>query len=532
VSSGRNDVVILGGGLNSLVAACVLAKAGRRPLLLERRDEVGGTASTSTLAPGFKVPTLMHGLGPLRPTLVAELGLEKHGLTLLESETLLTTFDGDGRALVIARDPRRAAEAIGAFSADDATRYIEFDAAVGRIAGALAPLLDTLPPDIDKPRLGELASLFGTARRIKGLGKRDLIRLLRFMPMAAADLAAEWFETEALRAAVAARAILGQSAGPWSAGTGAVYFMRAAADPHALGTLVTPRGGPGALAAALAASARAAGAVIRTGADVVRLETRDGAVATVVLASGDRIDAPVVVSGLDPKRTLLALLQPDDLGPEFRRRVRNIRSRGVTAKVNLALDRLPSFGALKDRGTAAAAALSGRIIVGHEIDALERAYDASKYGRTSEAPFIEATIPSLLDPSLAPDGKHVLSALVQFVPYHAAEGDIALDRDAVGDRVVQSLARHAPDLPGLVTARQVLTPRDLEADWGLTEGHLFQGEEALDQFFTMRPILGWARHKTPVRGLYLCGAGTHPGGGLTGANGRNAARAVLAEPKG
>jgi phytoene dehydrogenase-like protein len=264
--SGRNDVVILGGGLNSLVAACVLAKAGRRPLVLERRDEVGGTASTSTLAPGFKVPTLMHGLGPLRPGLVAELGLDKHGLQLLESETLLTTFDGDGRALVIARDPQRAAEAIGAFSPADATRYAEFDAAVGRIAGALAPLLDTLPPDIDKPRLGELASLFGTARRIKGLGKRDLIRMLRFMPMAAADLAAEWFETEALRAAVAARAILGQSAGPWSAGTGAVFFMRAAADPRAFGTLVTPRGGPGALAAALAAAARAAGATLSTGA--------------------------------------------------------------------------------------------------------------------------------------------------------------------------------------------------------------------------------------------------------------------------
>jgi phytoene dehydrogenase-like protein len=307
--------------------------------------------------------------------------------------------------------------------------------------------------------------------------------------------------------------------------------MRAAADPRAFGLYVSPRGGPGALSAALAAAARAAGATIRTGADVVRLETKDGAITTVVLASGDRIDAPVVVSGLDPKRTFLTLLAPADLGPEFRKRVRNIRARGVTAKVNLALDRLPAFTALKDRGADAAAALSGRIIVGHEIDALERAYDASKYGRTSEAPFIEATIPSLLDPSLAPEGKHVLSALVQFVPYHSANGDIATDRDALGDRVVQALARHAPDLPGLVKARQVITPRDLESDWGLTEGHLFQGEEALDQFFTMRPILGWARYQTPVRGLFLCGAGTHPGGGLTGANGRNAARAVSAHLK-
>ena len=528
----RNDVVILGGGLNSLVAACVLAKAGRRPLVLERREEIGGTASTTTLAPGFKVPALMHGLGPLRPGLADALGLEAHGLEMLTSDTLLTTFDGDGRALVIARDPKRAAEAIGKFSAADASRYGEFDAAVGRIAGALAPLLDAPPPDIDKPRLGELASLFGTARRIKGLGSRDLIRILRFMPMAIADLAAEWFETEALRAAVAARGILGQSAGPWSAGTGAVFFMRAAADPHAFGTLVLPRGGPGALAAALAAAARAAGASVRTGAEVVRLETKDGAVTTVVLASGDRIEAPVVISGLDPKRTFLRLLAPDDTGPEFRKRVRNIRARGVTAKVNLALDRLPSFPALADRGDGAGAALSGRILIGHEIDALERAYDASKYGRTSEAPFIEATLPSLLDASLAPEGKHVLSALVQYVPYHAAEGDVAADRDAIGDRVVQALAKHAPDLPGLVQARQVITPRDLENDWGLTEGHLFQGEESLDQFFTMRPILGWARYRTPVRGLYLCGAGTHPGGGLTGANGRNAAKAVLADRKG
>jgi len=526
--NGRTDTLIIGGGLNGLVTAYYLAKAGRRPLVLERREAIGGTCSTGEMAPGFRVPTILHATGPLRPGLAAEIGLERHGLAMLESEARLFSASADGRPLVLWRDPRRAAESIAAFSPADAGNYPKFGEAVTRLAGALADLLDMTPPDIDHPGFRDITSLLRTARKVRALGARDFYRLLRWMPMAVADVAAEWFETEVLRAALGARAVLGQAAGPWSAGTGANFFLRAAADPHVAGSVVVPRGGPGALVEAVAAAARAAGAQIRTGADVVRIDIDDGVATGVTLRSGERLDAPTVVSGANPKSTLLRLVDPSHIGPDMRRRLGNIRSRGVTAKVNLALGGLPGFTALKGLGADATAALSGRILVAPEVDYVERAFDASKYGQVSEQPFLEATIPSILDPSLAPAGKHVMSVLVQFAPYHLKEGDWSERRSALGDLVVKTLAARAPDLPGLVEHGQVITPRDLEDDWGLTEGHIYQGEEALDQVFTMRPILGFARYCSPIAGLYMCGAGTHPGGGLTGANGRNAARAILA----
>jgi len=527
--SGRTDILIIGGGLNGLVTAYYLAKAGRRPLVLERRGTIGGTCSTGEIAPGFRVPTLLHATGPLRPGLSAEMGLDRHGLAMLESDTRLFSTSADGRPLVLWRDPRRAAESIAAFSRADAESYPGFGEAVGRIAGALSDLLDTTPPDIDHPGLRDIGALFGTVRKVRALGPRDFYRLMRWLPMAVADVAAEWFETEVLRAALAARAVLGQAAGPWSAGTGANFLLRAAADPHVAGSVVVPRGGPGALVEAVAAAARSAGARIRTDADVARIDIGNGIATGVTLSSGERIDAPIVISSASPKGTLLRLVEPSHIGPDMRRRLGNIRSRGVTAKVNLALGGLPTFTALKGLGADASAALSGRILVAPETDYVERAFDASKYGRVSEQPFLEATIPSLLDPTLAPAGKHVMSVLVQFAPYHLATGDWSDRRTGLGDLVVKTLAERAPDLPGLVENGQTITPRDLEDDWGLTEGHIFQGEEALDQIFTMRPILGFARYRSPIAGLYLCGAGTHPGGGLTGANGRNAARAVLAD---
>jgi phytoene dehydrogenase-like protein len=529
--NGRTDIVIIGGGLNGLVAAHELARAGRRPLVLERRETIGGTCSTGPLAPGFRAPTLLHATGPLRPDLLAGMGLARHGLEMLNSETRVFSTSSDGRALVLSGDAGRSVESIAAFSRADADRYPAFAETVGRLAGVLGNLVDMTPPDIDHPGAGDILALLRTGKRVRDLGKRDLYRLLRWMPMAVADVAAEWFDTEVLRAAVAARAVLGQAAGPWSAGTGAVYFLRAAADPHAMGSVVVPRGGPGALADAVAAAARAAGATIRTGAEVARIEVENGVATGLTLASGERLDVPFIVSGLDPKRTLLGLVEPSHIGPDMRHRLANIRTRGVTAKVNLALGALPSFTALMDRGAEAKRALTGRILVAPEIDYVERAFDASKYGRIPEHPFLEATLPTLLDPTLAPEGRHVMSVLVQFTPHRLHEGDWNGRREALGDLVVKTLAEHAPDLPRLVEHRQVITPDDLEREWGLTGGHIFQGEEALDQIFTMRPLLGYARYRTMIRGLYLCGAGTHPGGGLTGANGRNAARAVLADRK-
>lgn len=525
---GPTDTIVIGGGLNGLVAAAYLARGGRRPLVLERAETIGGTCATDAFAPGFKAPALFHAPGPVRPEIVRDLRLEAHGLSLRTSETLAFAPSPGGASVTFHRDATRTAASLGALSRKDADRFPEFDQAVGRIATVLSALLDMTPPDIDKPALGEIFALLRTGKKVRDLGRGDIHRVLRWMPMAVADLVGEWFENELVRAAIAARALVGQSAGPWSAGTSSVLFLRAAADPHALPSIAIPAGGPGALTEAVAAAARAAGVTIRTGAEVVRLTTRDGRVTGVVTARGESLEAATVVSSLDPKRTLLRLIDPADLDPEFRRRVGNIRARGVTAKVNLALGSLPGFSALRGAGTLAAESLTGRILIGHEIDALERAYDASKYGEVSETPFLEAMIPSLLDPALAPAGRHVMSILVQYAPYHLRHGDWDGRREALGDLVIKTLAAHAPDLPGLVLHRQILTPLDLETRFGLTEGQIFQGEEALDQIFTMRPLLGSARYATPLAGLFLCGAGTHPGGGHTGANGRNAARAVLA----
>jgi len=536
--SDRRDVVIIGGGLNGLVAAFDLARAGRRPVLLERRPVLGGIAVTEEIAPGFKVPRLMHLGGPLRPDLLADLALEKHGLAWLDSPVLMCAQDANGRGLVLHREPGRSAESIAAFSKKDAERWPKFEETVGRIAGAMGGLLDLIPPDIDKPAWREVFPLLRTGKRVRDLGGKDLYRVLRWMPMAVADLAAEWFESEILRAALASRAILGQAAGPWSAGTAANYFLRAAADPRAVASVHVPQGGLGALTQAVAAAAKAAGATLRTGVEVTGIEVKNGAVQAVLMPKGDRIETVSVVSGLDPKRTLLGLVSPVDLDPAFRKKVQNIKARGVTAKVNLALGGLPEFTAFSPKGSGQAGGagssdggspLRGRILFGPSIDDLERAFDASKYGEISGHPYLEATIPSLLDPTLAPPGKHVMSVLVQYAPHTLRDGDWNGRREELGDRVLKTLASAAPNLPGLVERGQVITPKDLEDDWGLTGGHLFHGEESLDQIFTMRPILGWARYRTPVRGLYLCGSGTHPGGGLTGANGRNAARALLTD---
>jgi phytoene dehydrogenase-like protein len=524
------DVVIVGAGVNSLAAAFYLARGGRRVLVLERRDRVGGLSSTEEFHPGFKVSSVLHTSGPLRPEIAADMALERHGLVWLEAAARVFSPSADGQALLLDVDPGRSAGSIARFSRKDAERWPEFQKTLARIAAPLGDLLAMAPPDIDRPGLADILALLKTGRQVRDLGRTDLYRLLRWGPMAVADFVAEWFESEPLRAALAARGIFGASAGPWSAGTTALLLLRAAADPDPAGSVRVPRGGMGALAEAMAASARAAGTTVRTGCEVTRIETRDGAVEGVVLSGGERIATPCVVSGLDPKRTLLTLVGPLLLEPDFRLKLRNYRMRGVNAKVNLALSGLPAFTALRGAaaGTGPSSPLAGRILIGPEIDALERAYDASKYGETSREPWLEALMPTILDPSLAPAGKHVLSVHVQYAPYHLREGawDEARRRD-LGDTVVKTLAAHAPDLPGLVEAGQVITPKDLEDTYGLTEGHLFHGEEALDQMFTMRPILGWARYRTPIRGLYLCGPGTHPGGAVTGANGRNAAREVL-----
>jgi phytoene dehydrogenase-like protein len=351
--------------------------------------------------------------------------------------------------------------------------------------------------------------------------------------MAVADLVSEFFQTELLRATVAARGIFGAFAGPWSAGTSLGVILQAATDSNAAGPATFVRGGMGALTQALAAAARGLGAEIRTGATVARIATKDGAATGVVLSTGEEIPARAVVSNADPKRTLLGLIDPVDLDPDFMQKIRNYRAMGAVAKVHLALSGLPEFSAAKGAAGDAKAALAGRIHIGPDIDYLERAYDAAKYGDFSPHPYCDVTIPTVSDPSLAPEGRHVLSVIAQFAPYKLkGEGDWKSRREALGDAVVDTLAAYAPGLKGLVVGRQVLTPLDLEETYGVTGGHILHGEPALDQLFTMRPLLDWAQYRTPVRGLYLCGSGTHPGGGVTGAPGFNASREVRKDLRG
>jgi phytoene dehydrogenase-like protein len=523
----KRDIVIIGGGHNGLVTAFYLAKAGYKPLVLERRDQVGGAAITDEFYPGFRCSTLAHTAGPIRPDIVRDLQLEKHGLKFITPNVSVTALTPDGRALSLFQDAGRSAQEISAFSQKDAAKYPEFEQSLGKMGKVISQALATAPPNIDHPSGGDLWGMLQTGRAIRNLGKKDMYRLLRWGPMAVADLAAEYFETELLRAVVAARGVFGTFLGPWSAGSALVLLIRAAGDPHPGGSAFLAAGGMGALTKAMASAAKAAGAEIRSGAEVIEIRVKDGAATGVLLSTGEEINARAVISNADPKRTLLKLTDPMHLSPDFVQKLQHYRGNGTVAKVNLALSGLPKFTALQN---GAGEALKGRIHIGNEIDYLERAFDEAKYGNFSRQPYLEATIPSLTDPTLAPEGKHVMSIYMQYAPYKL-KGDWESQRKALGQTVVQTLAKYAPNLPEMILTHQIITPQDLEDVYGMTGGQIFHGELALDQFFTMRPLLDWARYATPIQNLFLCGSGTHPGTGLTGGSGANAAREILKELK-
>jgi phytoene dehydrogenase-like protein len=526
---GARDVVIIGGGHNGLVTAFYLAKAGYKPLVLERRAQPGGAAITEEFHAGFRCSILAHAAGPLRPDIVRDMQLEKHGLRLITPDVAVVALSPDGRALTLYNDVKKSVQEIGKFSQKDAAKYPEFQASLAKVSKVIGEALALAPPNIDHPNRADLWGLLQTGRSIRNLGKKDMYRLLRWGPMAVADLVAEYFETELLRATVAARGIFGTFLGPWSAGTSLVLLIRAAGDAHPAGSAYFAQGGMGSIAEAMASAATHAGAEIRSGAEVIEVRVKDGAAASVVLSTGEEITAKAIISNADPKRTLLKLVDPVHLAPDFVMKLQHYRMPGTVAKVNLALSGLPEFIALK--GASDTSALSGRIHIGPEIDYLERAFDESKYGNFSKQPYLEIAIPSITDPSLAPAGKHVMSIYMQYAPYKLKGSDWDSQRVALGDTVVRTLAQYAPKLPELILTHQIITPQDLEDTYGLTGGHIFHGELALDQFFTMRPLLDWARYRTPVQNLYLCGSGTHPGAGLTGSSGANAAREILKDLK-
>ncbi len=521
------DIVIIGGGHNGLVTAFYLAKAGYKPLVLEGRNQVGGAAITEEFHPGFRASLLAHSAGPLRPEVVRDMQLAKHGLKLITPAVDVTALSPDGRALVLYRDIERAAQQIGKTSQSDAGKYREFHAALEKTSRIISKVLTLTPPEISRPSKSDLYGLLQLGRSVRGSGKKNTYDLLRWRPMAVADLVAEFFENDLLRAVVAARGIFGTFLGPWSAGTALVLLLRAAADANPAGGNYFAAGGMGAVTQAMAKAAQQAGAEIRTSAEVAEIKIKDGAVQGVILANGEEIQARALISNADPKRTFLKLMDPVLLSPTFTKRLQNYRMNGTVAKINLALSGLPSFSGPDGNSDA----LCGRIHIGPGIDYLERTFDESKYGNFSRAPYLEIAIPSLTDPSLAPAGLHVMSVYMQYAPYKLKEANWREQRGALGDTVIKTIAQYAPDLPGKILHSQVITPLDLEETYGLTGGQIFHGELALDQIFTMRPMLDWARYRTPIENLYLCGSGTHPGTGLTGASGANAAREILKDLK-
>jgi phytoene dehydrogenase-like protein len=491
--------------------------------VLEAGETVGGGARTAEIAPGFRAPILSHTTGPMRRDVLDYLQLVGHGLEFVTSDVSIAALGAEPRPLIIYDNARRTAQALNEWSPRDAEAWPRFVSSVAALARVIGTLYTATPAPVDEPSGRDLWALLRTLRAFRTLDKADAYRLLRWGPMAVADLVGESFVTERLRATVAADGIFATRFGPWSAGSGMVLLLRAANEAVAPARSWFARGGPGAIATALARAVQKAGGDIRTSAPVGRIVVRDERARGVLLKDGGEVAARAVISAVDPKQTFLSLCDPIDLAPEFLWRMRNYRAHGTLAKLNLALSGPPSFTGLPSD------AATGRIRICPDVDYLERAFDHSKYGRYSPDPYIELTMPSMLDPGLAPDGAHVLSAYVQFAPFALRDRNWDDEREGLAQAALDTIEQHAPGLRSLIVAQQIITPLDLERTHGLTGGHIFHGELALDQMLTMRPLLGWGQYRTPIRDLFLCSSGTHPGTGLTGGSGANAAREVLRE---
>jgi phytoene dehydrogenase-like protein len=523
--SQRPDTVVIGAGHNGLVTAAYLAKAGQKVLVIEGRSIVGGAAATEEVFPGFKVDVGAHRVGGLSQRVVDDLGLRDHGLELLVADPTVFTPVENGRPLMLWRDARQTAEGIREISAADADAWGPFTTLIGKAAGFLEAVWYTTPPDVTGSNFGDLMSAVKLGKRLRGLGKRDMVEVMRILPMSIYELMEEWFESDLVRGTLAASAIHGLCQGPMAGGT--VYTLlhhHVAAGAGVIRPTCRVAGGIGRLSEALAAACRQNGAEIRTGERVQEILVEDGAAQGVLLADGSEVRCRRVVSSLDPRSTFFGLLGAAELSPDFSQKVDNTRFRGVCAKVHLALAALPEFTCQPGAGPH----LQGVISVSPSLEYLERAYDDAKYGAMSGAPYLEVSIPSSSDTSVAPEGKHLASILMQYAPFslRAGEWDDAA-RSALGEEVIRTIARYAPNLESCVEQVHVMTPLDLQDRFGLTEGNIYHGEMTLDQLLFMRPVPGASRYRAPIDGLYLCGSGTHPGGDVTGVPGFNAAREIL-----
>lgn len=520
------DAIVIGAGANGLVAAAALGRAGRRVLLVERADEIGGQSRSSEFAPGFRAAPFSLDAGWLPPSVAR--GLDLRALPMVVPEVAVTVAAGERAFLEVARDPARAADAIRPYSGRDAQRWAAFVGRLGKLAGFLESLYQLPPPDIDTRSLSEIAPLLGLGRKFRALGRADMTELMRVLPMPVQDLLDDWFECGPLKAAVGAGGVRDIRQGPRSGGTAfnLLHYL-VGAPPGSVRARSWYRSGPDAFSSAVEAIGRDNGVTNRMGAPVARILVRDDEVTGVALAGGEEIHAKLVISTADPARTLLDMMDPLWLDPDFLHAVRNIKFRGCTAVVQYALDRLPELPGLANPEQA----LAGFVSLSSSLEFLDRASDAAKYGAVSEHPHVEITVPTLRWPSLAPAGKHVLVARTQYAPHALAKGGTwdAARAAALADAVTAAIVRVAPNFTDCVLHRSVLTPRDLEVRYGLTGGAVTHGELTLDQILFMRPVPNFGRYAMPVRGLYLGGAGAHPGPGVLGGAGWLAARRALAD---
>jgi phytoene dehydrogenase-like protein len=520
---GTYDAIVIGAGHNGLTAAAYLARAGRRVLVLERRHLVGGAAVTEEVFPGFHFSVCSYVVSLLRPEIIRELELARHGLEMLPLDGTFTPMP-NGDSLWRPNDHSRTFQEIARHSRHDAEIYDQYGRSMVEMGRFVKAMLGMVPPDPFARRLRDLRAIGGLLDRFRALPERDRALHLQLLTMSATDFLDQYFETDVLKATMAASGIIGTFLGVRSPGTAYVLLHHYMGDiDGAFRSWGLSRGGTGQVSNAIAAAATEAGAEIRVNAPVKHILLQKGDATGVVLENGDYHTAKVVLSSVDPRLTFERMVGVDHLPDDFVADITRYKYRGSSGKVNLALDGLPDFTARPGAGPH----LRGAISISPGVDYMERAYDDAKYGRYSRRPYIDMVIPSLTDPSVAPPGKHVMSCFVQYAPYHLRDGNWDDQREAFGDAVVDTIAEYAPNIRERILHRQVLTPLDIEREFGLSEGNIFQGELTLEQLFFLRPVPGWAAYRTPIRRLYLCGSATHPGGGIMGAPGRNAALRVL-----
>ncbi len=522
----RWDAIVIGGGHNGLVCAAYLARAGLRVVVLERRELLGGASVTEAVWPGYKVSTLSYLCSLLHERIIAELDLPQFGYHVYAKDPAFFTPFPDGRHLTMWQDQRRTCEEIAKFSKHDAEAYPRYETYIERLSRFAEEMLLRTPPDVARTGLRDYLLLSKLGLDFLRMDDGERVGHMRIFTQSVADFLQPWFESEEVKVTLATDGVIGTNGGPRSPGTAYVllhHVMGKVDGRRGLWGFV--RGGMGGVATALAGAARAAGAVVRTRAAAERVLVENGRAAGVVLAGGEEIRGRLVVSGADPKRTFLGLVGENELPDEFVTAVRNIRMEGCSMKINLALDGLPSFRVLP--GSELMPHHKTTMHICPSVEYIERAWDDAKYGRPSVQPMLEMTIPSTYDDSLAPPGKHLMNIFLQYTPYRLREGNWHQIKEGYADRVLELIEEYAPGFRNLILHRQVISPLDLEETYGLTGGNIFHGEMAVDQLFFLRPVPGWAQYRTPVRGLYLCGAGTHPGGGVMGAPGFNAAREIL-----